>query len=75
LGRHRLNAPDNEDIRPRELAHQYPRWRIWHGPVTDEYGTMPPRDHPTRRHLISHRGLDQLARRLATIESQHDLDP
>jgi hypothetical protein len=35
---------------------------------------MPPRGHPTQRSLIGARDVDQLAQRLAEIDSRHDLD-
>ncbi len=52
---------------------QAPRWLIWRGSFTGDYWAMPPRRHLTRRELISARGLDELAWRLAQAEEQHDL--
>jgi hypothetical protein len=66
---------DNEDIGLGELRRQYPHWWIWRGSVTGDYWAMPPRGHPAQRNLISARGMDELAQRLAEIDSRHDLDP
>jgi len=62
-----------EDARLGQLRRQYPRWLIWRGSITGDYWAMPPRGHPTRRELISTRGLDELAWRLAEAEEQHGL--
>ena len=55
------------------LRRQYPRWRIWRGQATGDYWAMPPPGHSTVHGLISANDIDELARRLAQAESQHDL--
>ena len=54
------------------LRRWYPRWRIWRGHATGGYWALPPREHPTQRGLIGASDLDELARRLAQAEQQHD---
>ena len=54
------------------LRRWYPQWAIWRGHATGAYWALPPRDHPTQRVLISASDLDELARRLAQAERQHD---
>ena len=54
------------------LRRQYPRLRIWRGQATGDYWALPPRDHPTQRELIAADDLNELARRLAQAEGQHD---
>ncbi len=54
------------------LMRRYPRWRIWRGHTTGAYWALPPRDHPAQRGLIGASDLDELARRLAQAEQQHD---
>jgi hypothetical protein len=54
------------------LRRWYPRWRIWRGHATGAYWALPPRDHPAQRGLIGASDLDELARRLARAEQQHD---
>ena len=54
------------------LRRQYARWRIWRGQATGDYWALPPRDHPTQRGLIAAGDLNELARRLAQAEGQHD---
>jgi hypothetical protein len=54
------------------LRRQYPRWRIWRGQATGDYWALPPRDHPAQRGLIAAGDLNELARRLAHAEGQHD---
>ena len=63
-----MDGWDNEVDR---LRRQYPRWQIWRGHTTGGYWALPPRDHPTQRHLIGASTLDELARRIAQAE-QHD---
>jgi hypothetical protein len=67
----RQGADDRDDGLDR-LRQRHPRWRIWRGHTTGAYWALPPRDHPTERGLISASGLDELARRLAQAEQQHD---
>jgi hypothetical protein len=64
---------DGDDAGLEQLQRQYPHWLIWRGGFTGDYWAMPPRDHRTRRELISARDLDELAWRLAHAEGQHDL--
>jgi hypothetical protein len=66
---------DNEAAKLSELKRRYPRWRIWHGPVTGDYWAMPPRGHPAQHNLISASDPDELAQRLAEAGERHDLDP
>jgi hypothetical protein len=62
-----------DDATLERIQRRYPRWLIWRGSVTGDYWAMPPRDHPTRRELISARDLGELAQRLARTEQQYDL--
>jgi len=65
---HGEDAPDAGLYR---LRRQYPRWQIWRGHTTGGYWALPPRDHPTQRHLIGASTLDELARRIAQAEQQY----